>query len=388
MITTQQLANLFENELNALLDYENLAFRIWANVGKRAKPFRQGNEVYSYITGDIKVSSSSITANRLVMGVNQITIEFNVPVEPPRTTAAQTAEDLEPVKNGQYWFVQYIMGVLSDYFQKYQALELQDDNGVTYGVGLVAGVSIPQGVDLQAWTGNSLTVNVYIEANIVQGGIISLNIGVEIDGEALPFQSFIPDRTGVFSSNVYSGKSVSTIITESSAFAAEATIPTNTVYQSSAIAVAYLLHGKPNVAHFLKIKWGSTDDADIAYYFVTLTRCNGSLNGALIASATFRIAEIQDNAELIDVPAGFQVGYFKLTSSTAGSLSFTVSAACLAYIAGNVYEWSAGQSVTVNINPNTIAYEEASDEYRVYLITDGAVTITGTGIDFEVENNG
>lgn len=388
MITTEQLAEIFETGLNALVDYENLSFKIWSNVGDRKKPLRQGNDVFHYITGDIQVSGSSITANRLVMGVNQLTVVFNVPVDPPKTSAKQTAEDLQPVKDGQYWFVQYIMGILSDYFQKYQALELQDANGVTYGVGIVAGVSIPQGVDLQAWTGNSLPVNVYIEANIVQGGIISLDIGVELDGEVLPFQSFIPDRSGVFSSNVYSGKTVSTIITESSAFAAEATIPTNTVFQSSATAVAYLLHGKPNVAHFLKIKWGATDNADTALYFVTLTRCNGAMNGVVIASVTFRIAEIQSNAELIDAPDGFQVGYFTLASSSVESLSFTVSAACLAYVAGKAYEWTAGQSVNVPLSPDAITYDEDSDEYRVYLITDKAVTVSGTDIDFEVENNG
>lgn len=388
MITTQQLANLFEGELNALLDYENLAFSIWANVGKRNKPIRQGNDVYHYITGNIKVAGSSTTANRLVMGVNQLTIEFNVPIDPPKTTAAQTAEYLTSVKDGQYWFVQYIMGILSDYFQKYQALEMQDESGVTYAVGMVAGVAIPQSVDLQAWTGNSLPVNVYIEANIVQGGIISLDIGVELDGEFLPFQSFIPDRAGAFSPNVFSGADVSKVVTESSAFAAEVSIPTNTVYQSSATAVSYLLHGRPNVAHFLKIKWGNTDDADTGLYLVTLTRCNGSLQGVAIASVTFRIAEMQDIDDLIDVPDGFQVGYFVLASSSVESLSFTVSAACLAYMAGKVYEWTAGQSVTVAIAPSAITYDEDSDEYRVYLITDQAVTVTGTGINFEVENNG
>ena len=146
MITTEQLANLFEDELNALLDYENLSFKIWANAGERQRALRQGNDVFSYITGDIKVSASSITANRLIMGVNNLTLEFSVPVKPPKTKATQTADDLAPVRDGQYWFVQYIMGILSGYFQKYQAFEMKDESGVNYGVGLVAGVSIPQGI--------------------------------------------------------------------------------------------------------------------------------------------------------------------------------------------------------------------------------------------------
>lgn len=388
MISTEQLANKFENELNAVLDYENLSFKLWTTAGERVKSIRQGNDVYTFITGDIKVSANTITANRLVMGVNQITIEFDVPVDPPKTTAKQTAEDLDHIKNGQYWFVQYIMNVLSNYFQKYQAFMMQDENGVEYAVGIVAGVAIPQGIDLQSWRSNSLPVNVYIEANIVQGGIISLDIDVEMDGEVLPFQSFIPDRAGVMTPDVYSGSEVSKVISVSSAFAAEVTIPSNVVYGSSSAAISYLLHGKQNVAHFLKIKWGKAEDAETGLYLVTMTRITGAMQGVSIASFTFRIAELQDNIDLINIPNGFQIGYFVVESSALESLTFTVSESCLAYIAGKVFEWTAGQSVTVSLEPDSIVYDETSDKYRVYLITNKPVGITGNGIDFEVRRNG
>ncbi len=386
MITTEQLANLFETELNALLDYENLSFKIWASVGKKQEGLRQGNDVFSYINGNIRVVASSITANRLVMGVNNLTVTFDIPLDPPKTTAAQTAEFLATIKNGQYWFAQYIMEILSGYFQKYQALEMQDENGVTYGIGLVAGVSLPQGVDLTAWRGNSLTVDVYVEANIVQGGILSLNIAVELDGEPLPFQSFTPDRQGVLAPDVYSGSDVSKVIATSSAFAAEASIPTNSVYGSSAFAVSYLLHGDPNTAHFLKIEWGNAEDADSALYLVTFTRATGGMQGVTIASVTFQIAQVQDDMELINVPSGFQVGYFVLASSDVTSFSFSVSGGCLAYIAGKAYELAAGAQQTVALAEQDIVYNEDSDEYRLYLITSAAVTVTAAGYTFEIVN--
>ena len=238
MITTQQLLNEFEADLNALLDYENLNFKLWADAGERKKAFRQGNDVYTYITGNVRVSASSITANRLVMGVNNLTITVDIPVDPPKTTAQQAAGDLARVKNGQYWFVQYITGILTGYFQRYQAFEMQDEKGVNYGVGLVAGVAIPQDINLDAWLDDHIPVNIYIEANVVQGGIISLNIAVELDGEPVPFQSFVPDRTGVLDPSVYSGSEVSKVVVTSSAFAAEISIPTNTVYNITGNAVA------------------------------------------------------------------------------------------------------------------------------------------------------
>lgn len=384
MITTVQLARVFETDLNALLDYENLSFKLWANVGERKRAERDGNIVQSYINGDIKVSASSMTANRLVMGVNSLTIEFDVPTEPPKTTVTQTAADLAPVKNGQFWFVQEIIGILSQYFQKYQALELQDSEGVTYAVGIVAGVAIPQGVDLNAWQGNSVPVNVYVDMNIVQGGVVSLDIGVELDGIALPFQSFVPDRSGVLDAVVYSGNSVSKVLTTSTAFAAEATIPTNSIFSSSASAVSYLLHGNPNEAHFLKIKWGAAADADTEVYLVTFTRATGGLQGTSIASVTFRIAEVTEDTELIEVPNGFQIGYFEVPSSTLASITLSVSADCLGYIARQAYELTAGQSVTIPLTPKSIVYDDDTEEYRIYMITSAAVTVAAEGYAFEV----
>lgn len=383
MITTQQLLNEFEADLNALLDYENLNFKLWADAGERKKAFRQGNDVYTYITGNVRVSASSITANRLVMGVNNLTITVDIPVDPPKTTAQQAAGDLARVKNGQYWFVQYITGILTGYFQRYQAFEMQDEKGVNYGVGLVAGVAIPQDINLDAWLDDHIPVNIYIEANVVQGGIISLNIAVELDGEPVPFQSFVPDRTGVLDPSVYSGSEVSKVVVTSSAFAAEISIPTNTVYNISGIAVSYLLHGDPNTAHFLKIKWGNAADADSEIYLVTLTRATGGMQGVAIASVTFRLAEVQDDMELINVPGGFQVGYFALATSDVTSLSFSVSGRCFAYIAGKAYELLAGAQQTVSLSERDIVYDEASDEYRLYLITSSLVTVTAEGYTFE-----
>lgn len=372
MITTEQIAREFEHDLNALVTYENLAFKLWANVGERQGAERTGNTVKSYINGDIKVSASSITANRLVMGVNQLVIAFAVPLNPPKTTVEQTKEYLQPIKNGQYWFVQEICGILSEYFQRYQAIEMEDADGDVYGVGIVAGVSIPQGVDLQAWTDNFIPVNVYVEMNIVQGGILSLNVGVELDGVAVPFQSFTPDRSGVLDPAVYAGSDASKVLLTASAFAAECSIPTNTVFASSNIAVRFLLQGDLNEAHFLKLVWGD----ETRLYLITITRETGGIQGATIASVTFRLAELQEDPELVGIPDRFALGYFPLDSSEQAELTFSVSAPCLAYIAGKAYELAAG-AVTVPLSPGAIAYDEATGEYRVYLVTSAPVEITG-----------
>lgn len=92
--------------------------------------------------------------------------------------------------------------------------------------------------------------------------------------------------------------------------------------------------------------------------------------------------------ELINVPSGFQVGYFVLDSSDVSSLAFAVSGDCLAYIAGKAYEMEGSKQITVAVAEQDIVYDEDSDEYRLYLITSQQVTATASGYTFEVLNNG
>lgn len=382
MISVSQIAEQFQNGLNALIDYPNLTFKLWATAGERQAPERTGNVINTYINGEIKTTSSSITPNILVVGANYLTLVFDVPVDPPKTTTAQTAQDLQRVVDGQYWFLQYISGILSGYFQKYQTFTLQDESGTEFSVGMVAGVAVPQDIDLTPWRGNSIPVYVYVELNIGQGGIISLDVSVELDGAPLPYQVFTPDRTGVLDPAVYAGETVSKVLSTSTAFAAEVTIPTNTVYASSQSAVDYLLQGPQNEVHFLQVTWG--ENGQTGLYLVTFTRETGGVQGVTLASATFRIAEVRADPDMVELPSGFQMGYFEVASSSLSSITLSVSADCLGYIGEQAYSFTANQSVTVQLTPQSIIYDDATEQYRVYLITSSAVTVTATGYAFEV----
>ena len=379
MITTQQIADYIENGLNAELQYEGLSFKIWATAGERDKPVRSGNAVNYSIDGNFRVVTSSLTPNILVMGVNAFTLTFDVPVNPPKTSASQTAEDLARVRDGQYWFVLYIERIISSYFKLPQELSFTDEEG-TYNATLAAGVAIPEGIDLTAWRGNTVPVDVYIELTIGQNAVMSRSAVIEIDGEPVPFVSYIPERASVVDAAQYSSDESTKTLATASAIVAEVNIPLNTEYGSSDAVLDYFFGGHNNVVHFLKIALGQKSDV----YLVEISRATVGLENAKIASSTFRLSEAVADADLLDVPEGFQVGYFTMQSSTVTSITITVSEPCLLYVAGQAYEVS--DQITVSLIPKYIPYNDDAGTYRLYVITNTAVTVSASGYTFEVEN--
>lgn len=379
MITTQQIAEYIENGLNAELQYEGLSFKIWATAGERDKPVRSGNTVNYSIDGNFRVVTSSLTPNILVMGVNAFTLTFDVPVNPPKTSASQTAEDLARVRDGQYWFVLYIERIISSYFKLPQELSFTDEEG-TYNATLAAGVAIPEGIDLTAWRGNTVPVDVYIELTIGQNAVMSRSAVIEIDGEPVPFVSFIPERASVVDAAQYSSDESTKTLATASAIVAEVNIPLNTKYGSSDAVLDYFFGGHNNVVHFLKIALGQKSDV----YLAEISRATVGLENAKIASSTFRLSEAVADTDLLDVPDGFQVGYFTMQSSAVTSITIAVSAPCLLYVAGQAYEVS--DQITVPLIPKYLPYNDDAGTYRLYVITNTAVTVSASGYTFEVEN--
>lgn len=392
VIKAEQIAEIFEDGLNELLDYDGVSFHLWANAGEVIEPVRTGNAVYVTIDGSVRTSSSAMTANVLKMGVNTLSIEFSVPVVPPKTTASQTADDLIPVKDRQLWFVNYICAVISDYFTQYQTMTLEDDAGDSYTVGMIAGVTLPQAISLDAFMGNALPVNVYAECYIVEGGVNSRQIKIYIDGVEQPFQSVTPERDGLLSSDVHSGTTVSRSLLTSSGFVLQVTMPANTVYSFSDDAADFLFGGSPNVAHFLKISYGDTD----YNYLVTITKATAGIAEVKNASFTLELTEVEDNVQLLDFPDGFEVGYFTLSSSSSSSpftnsitgaatdtIGFSQSAPCYFYIGGKVYETTADDNeLTITADETQTDYDADSGKYRLWYVA----SVSGSLFSFLYSN--
>lgn len=377
MITVKKLAELFENGLNAELDNPEICFKIWANAGELKKAYRDGNTLTYYINGNLRTNTSANDANNLIMGVNGLTLDFMVPITPPKTNAMQTEAELAKIEDEQYPFIAYVGNAINGYFQRAKTLIIEDESGVEFTVSFKAGVVIPGSIDISTRFGNSITISAYIEVYFIEGGISSKNVLVYFDNSIVPFMLARQGRTPVFDSDIYAGKLVSKNIVTSTAFAIDIDFPANSDRLTKE-SVDYLLHGEPNSAYFVRLVFGEKEEL----YLMTFNNVQYSAEGISVAGGSLSLIEVVENVNVLNFPDGYQVGRFKLNSSEMQEITFDVSSDCNAFIAGKATPISGSQSIKVA--PANIVYEEESDSYYVYLLTDKKIKLTDTSAPFSV----
>lgn len=385
MITLVQLAEKIENGLNAVLDNSEIQFKIWASAGQMSKSLRTGNTVTHYITGNLLSSSSSNDANLLVMGVNGLTLLFSVPLQAPKTSSAQTAEQLARVQNSQYPFIDLILAAIDGYFQSAQAFTLTDAATSTeYTVAMQAGRAITGNVGLAARLGNAVTLSVYITAYFLEGGINSRDVQLYIDGVRMPFQTTTLGRPNRLSSDVYNEKPIVKNISTATAFSIDFSYPAHSD-NTTKETIATLLHGLLNRAHFVELKFGELDSEQ---YFCMFDNLTANPTGIAFAGISGTLIEIADNPAMIDVPAYMQVGRFTISDSLTGVITFNATGK--AYIAGKIRDLNG--VTTITLSPSDFTYSESDDVYYIYMISLAAMSVTNSTATFtvvkEAEPNG
>ena len=364
MITVKQLSEVFENGLNTVLNNPEIQFKIWAEAGQHVGCRRDGNTVIYFINGNLRTSTAANDANDLVMGVNGLSLEFAVPIQQPRTNATQTTEELAKIKDGQYPFVTYIINAINGYFQTAKAISLTDDKGVEFSVAFQAGTVTPGNVDIVSKLGNYLPVPVYIEVYFVEGGVNSKDVKVYFDGKSMPFQAVRHGRSPMTERDVYAGTLVSKSLVTSTAFAIDVEFPVTSDPATQA-CVNYLINGEPNVAHFVKVQFGSLNEK---LYLMTLNTVQTSAQGIAIAGVSASLMEVVENVSAIGVPNNYEVDKFTFQNSNATSVAFTAEADCLLYCAGETYSLSAGDSIEIPLYQSDYEYDEEDGVYYVYYV--------------------
>lgn len=382
MIKLTQIAEMFENGLNNLYGNPEIKFHIWSDVGKFDKPYRDGNTITRYLTGNLRSTSSANDANLLLMGTNDLSLEFAIPLKRPRTNAKQSEEELRAIQNGQYPFVEEIKNVLNGYFQEAQSVIIPDGED-KYSVSFSAGVSISGVVDIASQLGQHVTASVYVQLYFIKGGTISKDVQVTFDNVLIPYQHVDVARANVIERDVYAGKFVSKGISSSNAFSIDLNFPSNGDDTTQEL-IDFVLNGEPNTVHFVNVKWGNISEQ---LFLMTVDNVTTRAEGVTIAGISASLIEVVENAQMLSLPAGFQMGRFTFSNTTATQLTFSLSVACKAFIGGDAYEWTEG-SERVTLSANDYEYDEETDKYYVYLITDRSVTLSASSATFTVVKEG
>lgn len=386
MITLKDLAETIENGLNALLysvvQNNEIRFKIWATAGEYKKPVRDGNVIVHEIIGNLRTGTSSNDANNvLAMGVNGLSLDFMVPIYPPRTNATQTEAQLAKISDGQYPFLELISNVINSYFQSAQSFEMKDADGVSFSVAFQAGTVIPGAVELAPKFGNAVLYNVFIQVYFIEGGTNSQDVKISVDGQLMPFQAVRFGRAAVLERDVLAGETTSKCYASSTAFSIDADFPSSN-NPATTTALSYLLDGEPNTAHFVNVQWGT--NAAERLFFMIYNTVQTSATGIAVAGVSASLIEVAGGEEIYNLPQGFKTVRFTFTNSQTETLSFTLSEECQTYIAGVGAAKRSGAQ-TVNLTP--ISFEYNGDNigtYSVNLIIDKAAIITNASAPFTI----
>jgi hypothetical protein len=81
-------------------------------------------------------------------------------------------------------------------------------------------------------------------------------------------------------------------------------------------------------------------------------------------------------------PAGYQVGKFIFQSSQTDSITFTLNEDCFFCVGGNKGRGTGEKSFA--LSPDEFVYDEESDKYFVYLVTDKTVDVSSS-VPFVIE---
>lgn len=376
MINLKAYATNLQNGLNTAFNNPNIQFTVWSDVGKYKRAKRKGNVVTSFINCILRREPGSIMTgnNGLIMATDSLRLEVAVPLMEPRQTVEAPAET---IIEDTYAFVEKVRNVMDGYFSKNTIVGFTDEDGVSYMAGMEYSFSATGPVSLDPMIGQHIDFTVYISVNVVQNGINSRETRIEIDGRAIPFLTASPNRASVKSTDVYSdspnGESDNIMI--SSAFVMDLSQPATSGVITSQFA-KYLLHGRLNTAHFMKVTIGE----ESAYSVVTFGDISQSIEGVSNIGETMPLIRMRWNEDIMGFPKYMTVVRISVTGQTPVTVTVTPSADCIMHF-GFITEGATAR--TLEIKPEWLEYDEANDEYYMYVAAcpkgNSAVTLTITG---------
>ena len=134
----------------------------------------------------------------------------------------------------------------------------------------------------------------------------------------------------------------------------------------------YLLNGKPNTAHFVKLTWGTVGEK---LFLMTQKDIQASISGVENVGLTMPLIEVVENAETLNYPAQFYVAMLYLTNSIE-QISVILPAGTY-YFKGSAFELTAQTELSPFISSENLIYNEQKQAYGVLLISLNTVTPSG-----------
>lgn len=390
MIDVSTYAKEIEDGLNALIsDLDNddadirdgYRFHVCPDIMeyKKAERVEGRNKVLTFINCLLEStpSENATTANGLVLLVENFTLQIAVPTGMQRVTPS-TMQQQQSIdgESGVFLFVEKIKQIINSYFKLNEIETLQDDDGNVYACGFSYTQPSAGYADFAPVIGEYISLEAYITVNIVQNGVNSKNVAVEIDGESTPYQVLRPNRSVITSAVVTSdGTGASKAITTATTLALDIALPatTGTITQQFN---EFLVHGDINVAHFVKFSLNTNQSR---YYLMTYGDISAQAEGVQNVGLTMPLIECVNNISLLDFP-----DYMKVLKISVDDLSDDVISVHITRTGGDnsvAFLVGRGSPIIVDrflslvnspinmlVNRSSFDYDDETDEYTTYVI--------------------
>lgn len=380
MLDLEEIAREIENGLNDQIGDRHIRFKIRTNAGEHSKPLRQGNEVTYFIDGILRPTGSENLGTIIDMGSWALTLEFLVPIPPPRTQAAQPAHTLQRVTEDQYTFFSKCALAIDAYFSIAENIEVKSEEGTVYSVGIRAGFSIPGTVDIYPSVGEASPITAYIQLGYVQDGINSrlAMVAIDMPENILPALSAEISRANVLSSDVYAGKTRRQSTASASALGIALQLP---LTEKTMQVYDFLVRGEINVAHFVFY----TLDGKMTVYWMMADEPVQAAREVSNIGLNVNLIEIADDDEFVAAPAGYQTARVNLSSSFGQTLSLSSDIDCYAHIGDGIYSLKAETPLEVALDERDF-FDGEDGDYSVYIVTNArsALTARVNGTDVPV----
>lgn len=366
MINLKHYAKDVENGFNAKLaenGIEGFEFVVWTDIGKFRHAKRNMNKVTTYINCLMTRSQAAVDTGNggLMIASDNIALQIAVP-----TKQQERDETPEPeIFENNYVFVEKVRNLVDEYFSENIITSIVDEKGTHYEAGMVYSLATTGNADMAPSIGTYVTFTVNITVNVVQNGINSRSAMIEIDGMVVPFLSMSPGRAGDLSTDVYSDNKnfESESLTTSTAFSLDISVPATTGGVTKQF-LEYLLHGKPNTVHFVKIKVGSTERTML----MTFDKTSISVEGSLNIGQTITLIKVRPNIELNSFPKYFTVGRVVAVEPIPFAIK-PVTNAVLLWCRDSVVTLSKGDGYNVSSELTEYwQYDEDTDKYYLPII--------------------
>ena len=362
MITLTQMTEILENGLNAVNDIPNTQFRVIPDVAKYKRSARKGNVVTNYINCILTASpSANETANGgLIIAIEQFKMVVLIPLDPVKTTPK---EDPQPWQDDTNVYVQHIKSVIDEFFAANVTGVLTDSAGTKYSIGYTYSLSATGEVAQDTSIGRYISFDVNISVAIVQGGVNSMDVELTIDGKRLPYQSFVPARETVKSSNAFSDDTAAKTIVTATAFSMDISAP---ALENGSQAGEWLTRGGINKAHIV----GMTYEGETKYFLMQYVNSHATSTGVLNVGETYAFAECAYIPDMLDFSDDYTVSVTEFDEPT-GSINVTVpGTATRIYLLpdGTIEEHEGGTTFAADV-PLTGMFGDEDGGYYAYVIS-------------------